>query len=535
MRRPLPLLLAAILALAASCLVRPSQAAPQGPARALVAPFQPAPGTAYDGMGPAIQNVIENMLALSPDLEETYLLRHMREPFPSAGDLQAYMLGLRPHEYPIPALAREGARHIITGLILPGGDAEVRCLDLATGQSGSAVLPIDAAAGLVGFKRGLLDLLASRAGLSYPPAQAAKALRPDKTSRQALRAFGLSYGAYMIDSYLRGQGQVSLPLAETAAREAPESYLARNMLGWQLFAFGDLTRAEKEFRHTLKLDPDGVDALDGMMQCSIRYGGIEAATPWAYRKAKARGSDIGQPLAELHLKAGGQALDAGNSRSAAAHYKTAAALDPWSERAAAQRAMALEAAGRHDKAYAVMDALLERVSLPSMKARILNFKARLARWIAASHGKAGRTAEEKKSLERGVEFLKLSPVPDMHEYLLLLLRLARIAIEQDEAASAVSILKMIRPEKRTDHLLVDTVLAYALVKANRMDDAAAQARRCLSELAERMRTREPVSSRVFEYLGRTFELLGEAGLANSVERSGAERMGTRAEGEAAGG
>jgi len=61
-----------VVLLAALCLAAASvPAGALAAERAVVLPLQPAPGTDYDGLGPAVQNLVENALVLHAGFEET--------------------------------------------------------------------------------------------------------------------------------------------------------------------------------------------------------------------------------------------------------------------------------------------------------------------------------------------------------------------------------------------------------------------------------------------------------------------------------
>lgn len=498
--------------------------------RALVLPLQPAEGTEYDGLGPAIQNVIENLLALHPALEETYLLRHMGGPFPTAGDLQSYMLGKRPWREPLAGAAREGARYVLGGRILPGLQAQVWLLDIKRGKTFTATVPIDAQMGLVACRRALIDFLGSDAGLAFPPEQAAKALTPIIGTSGALRAFGLSYGSYMVFSHLGRRSYLDLELSRRSADKAPRSYLALNMHAWLLYVSRQYTEAEEFFKKALATDPNGMDSMDGMAQCAMLTGGIEAATPWVLRKARTRGAGTGPGLAGMHMILGAQLEGDRNPVAAARHYRTAAALDPDAELPPIRLALVLYRLGQGEKSLAPVDARLSRPAVPAVRATLLNFKARIHRWIAQEFMKKNRTEDEKASLGKAVDCLKASPIPDLHEYSLDVLRLSRLDATEGHFVEAGKLLALIQPEPETDPLLVESMSAFFTVlgggepeEGSREGAGEKQARACLGKLAERVRACEPASREVFDVLAQAFSMLGYKDLAGSILRQGEAR------------
>ncbi len=487
-------------------------------------PLQPAPGMNYDGTGPALQNVIENMLALNPTLEETYLLRHLREPFATAADLHDYIRGQRPANAPLAGAAREGARYVLGGNIISDARAEVWIMDLLTGKTASKLLPVDAQGGLVAFRKELMDFLAAQqaqagmSGLAFPPQQAAKALVPEAVSLAALRLFGRSYGSYLVFSHLGTRAYLDLDLSRQAAESAPQSSLAANMHGWLLHAQRQSPVDEEYFRKSLKLDPNNVDALDGMLQIALGKGGIDAATPWAMRKARARGADVGPSLAEMQMVLGNKAGYEKRLPVAAAHFRKAVALYPDSEQPPIMLARTLDAMDMNQEAHEVLDARLKRPANPAVASMLLNFKARLYRWNASAVRQQGKTEQEKAELEKALDVLKISPIPDMFEYSLALQRLAIIAFESGGYVLSSQYLGMIPLAKHHDPLFVEALLAHALAGAGDRVSARDLARTLSVNYAERARAGEPISERAYGALEQTFRGLEDAAMAESLKR-----------------
>lgn len=486
--------------------------------RVLALPLQPAEGEPYDGLGVALQNVIENTVVLNPGFEETFLLNHSRALFPTAGDLQAYMLGLRPPNFPLAGAKRDGTRYVLGGRIEPGFIARVWLADLPMATSYEADLPIDPQTGLLRFRRGLIEFLDQNTRLPFPVAQAAKAQAPEKTNVQALRTFGRSYGSYQVLSHAGAKDALDVDLARLAHEEAPGSYLAANMYGWVLTASGNQADGDALFREALKIDPNGVDALDGMVRSGLRHGGTDAAMPWALRKSAARGGTLGPVLSQVHMYLGFKAQEAKRVGLAAAHFATATRMDPEAVQPVFSLAFALFALGRDKAAQAALERLLILSPRAPLLARIQNARARLCLWSAYRSEKAGDPAKEKAALDQAVSLLTGSPLPDLHEYSLAMRREAQLAILKGNPNEAVRQLEAIRPEKGTDPLFVAALIAHARALGGEKNRSREDAALALDAVAERLRTREPVSAETMSTLEKTFELLEDAGAAESLKR-----------------
>ncbi len=116
--------------------------------------------------------------------------------------------------------------------------------------------------------------------------------------------------------------------------------------------------------------------------------------------------------------------------------------------------------------------------------------------------------------------LKASPDPDAHEYALVLQRLAYLSAMQGDPAEAQRLLETIPEDKGTDRLYVDVLRAYVRAMGEDKEPARELAMVCLNTVAERLRTHEPVPPAVFDILSKSFELLGNGQLKDSLKRLG---------------
>lgn len=488
--------------------------------RALVLPIQPDPAVGYDGLGLAIQNVFENVLALHPELEETYLLRHMGRTFPDGWAFQGYFKGRRAPSAPVAGAWREGAHFVVGGLVRDGRTVEVFLERRGNNAPVRETLPLDADAGLVELKRAFMDFFGRATGLPFPAAQQAKALTPEKTSPEGLRAFGSAYGMYMLSSLLGSRSLMDWSLPRLALQLAPESYLALNLYGWMLHVAGKDDEARTQFRKALNADPDGVDALDGMTQIALRQGGLDQALPWALKRSSTRGADTGQALSQLHMMLGSTARRDKQNASAAWHFRKAAALDPAAERPVISLATARHAMGRDREALAALDAQIKRTPPKYAWAILVNFKARLQTWIAREHRAKGQTDDERKSLEEalGTLYTLNTSWQDFGIREGAVLRLADLAMERSDPDAAVRMLESLKADWKGFNLPLEARLTKAWALSGVKDKALNQARFLTRIVAERTRRLDPVSRDVFLALSGAFDALGDAPLAASLNR-----------------
>jgi tetratricopeptide (TPR) repeat protein len=515
--KALPAPLAAILAVLA---VLACAAQASAYSRAIVLPLQPGPETVYDGLGPAIQNVFENVLALHPDMEETYLLRHLGRTFPDGAAFQDYLARRRPLFAPVAGAWREGARFVVGGLVHKDQTVEVILTESGKEAIAREFLPIDAETGLVELKRGFADFITRATGLPFPPAQREKASTPDKTNIEGLRAFGKAYAMYMLSSLLGSRALMDWELPRRALALAPESYLALNLHGWMLHVAGKDNEAPAQFKKALAADPDGVDALDGMAQIALRRGGLDQALPWALKRSGARGADTGPALAQLHMILGGQARRDKQNASAAWHYRKAAALDPQAEQPVISLATARHAMGRDREALAALDAKIKNMPPKYAWAILVNFKARLQNWIARELRAKGQTDDERKSLEDALATLKTlnASWQDSGIRETVALRMADLAFERSEPDAAARVLESLKADWKGFNLPMETRLAKAWALTGATEKALGQTRFCTRIVMERMRRHDPVARDVFLALSGAFAALGDEPMAASLAR-----------------
>src|SRR5208283_4090885 len=143
-------------------------------------------------LGLAVQNVLENMLALHSGLDECWFLWHMKDIFPDEKDFQNWF---RSRENLPEDLKRAGKRYLVTGKVSLHGDnilVDLELLDYGTGKKFNSALAVDLP-GLVTFRQGFLDLL-DRVGIPVPEAQRAKMLwREELTAQQFILLGNMLY------------------------------------------------------------------------------------------------------------------------------------------------------------------------------------------------------------------------------------------------------------------------------------------------------------------------------------------------------
>jgi len=503
--------------------------------RLLVLPLQPDSPGACD-LGPALQNILENVVVLNPAFEETFLLAHDRALFTSAGELDAYMRGALPPRFPADAAKTDGARFLLGGRVTPDAKITLWLMDLTNDSVTEITQPLDIGGlhkgdalpsaggsldvngGLVAFRREVIAFLDRATGLPFPPDQAAKALKPITMSLPALKTYGRSYRSYEILSRAGGRPAFDLKLAGQALDMAPGSYPAANMAAWQYTVSGSNDKAKGLYQIALDADPDGIDALDGMMLLAVQSGWQDAAFPWALRKARARGEGIGPALSLMHGYLGLEAQAAGKFPLAARHYRLAQTLDPDGIQCI-RLARTLSAMGRYQEAVAAMDARLARPVAPALLSVLLSNKAFQLYLESLAFKKAKNAAGEQRSLEKALAVLDACPHPLARNIWLYGFELARNLRDGGNPAKAAEILRGLSPQDSLSAFETSCALLSCQADLNENPKVEQnELRQQIHTLAERVRVGDPVPVNVFRTLSSVSGKLGDKDMAESLKR-----------------
>jgi hypothetical protein len=259
--------------------------------RLIVLPLQPHKGQAYDGIGLAVHFLLGNVVAPHTGLKEFWFGWRVKKIFLEKERLRAYCRG----EIPRLDLAKLGKeqdiRYWLRGSVQQQGTQMQISLVLTDtkggGEEWTTELVLDPADQLIGFGKGFLAWL-NACGLPIPDTQVARALWPEKTSLKSLDLLGRDLEAYYLHSSW-GKGPLDPGLFDSAVSAAPSSYLAHDLKGWVLYKIKNYKSAEKSFRSAIKINPNGLGAISGLMWCAVYTNDEEKAYKWAMAKADIRG------------------------------------------------------------------------------------------------------------------------------------------------------------------------------------------------------------------------------------------------------
>jgi CHAT domain-containing protein/Tfp pilus assembly protein PilF len=292
----------------------------------LVLPLQGSPEMSGDQvfLGLAVQNVLENVLAVHSALEECGLVSFLRRLFPHQQTLRDWVQG--PGEMPaaIPAL---GLRYLLTGQVrLQGQEVQVtvELLDRATGHRLPGTLTVDLPR-LETLRTGFMELLA-HAGLPVPESQQPKMLWPEDLSLTAFTLLGQGLYTDFSASYDTEQVVANPPQFIEALQHAPQSYLVLNQLGWVAYQQQRYAEAVRLFEQALASNPVGVDAADGIAVTSIVTGHETLKETWLVHKTRMQGKDAQRPLAQMWNQRGTQFSQNGDYPHAIVAYEQALAI-----------------------------------------------------------------------------------------------------------------------------------------------------------------------------------------------------------------
>lgn len=144
---------------------------------------------------------------------------------------------------------------------------------------------------LIAFRRQFITYL-SQCGLPMAVERQSMALWPERTSLEGLRLFGRALEKFYLYATYGGQGDIDVRPFETAAEEAPESFMAHDLLGWVHYRNQNAAAAKGSFHHALALNPDSPAVMAGLMWCALLEKDQEATVHWAVQKAAKLEEDV---------------------------------------------------------------------------------------------------------------------------------------------------------------------------------------------------------------------------------------------------
>jgi tetratricopeptide (TPR) repeat protein len=233
---------------------------------------------------------------------------------------------------------------------------------------------LDPSDGLVGFRKDFLDWL-KLCGLPMTERQQNRVLWPEITSLTALGTLGRSVESYYL--FALGEGRFDEGLLDQAVQEAPESYLAHDFRAWARLKIKDFDAAEKGFRDALKVNPEGVGAVSGLMWCAVYARDEQRAFALGEEKAGLRGDDPVVERASVANRLGNAANGAGDYHRAADLYQKARTLNPEKRLYATKSARALGKTGRFEEGLKILDQGLLRFKGQKDRKALLGEKADL--------------------------------------------------------------------------------------------------------------------------------------------------------------
>lgn len=278
-----------------------------------------------DGMGSGIQYMLENMMAVNPQTRSTWFSWNIRELFGNEGMYRSFLKGGKPLPDVVFQGRKPGDCYIISGTVSRSGDAfQVRLSfeDVTTPDSRRTVmLPLDLP-GCVEFRKGFIVFM-NQCGIAFPEAQKTFALWPENLTEQGLAALGKAYESFCSRAYSFDPSPFEPSLCNEAVRLCPDSYLATGLKGWGEYHHKSTQDAVKTFKNALKRNPQGIEALSGLMNSYARLNEESNAVKWGQKASSSRGDSIINGKADAFLAMADSAVQEKNYDSARTHLQKA--------------------------------------------------------------------------------------------------------------------------------------------------------------------------------------------------------------------
>lgn len=252
----------------------------------IVLPFQPMPGQSYDGVGLALHFLLGNVMVLHSGLKELWFGWRIKKLFKTASLFADYCRGARLKMGWKAVSQQQKVRFWVYGQYRPQA-AEIAIYDSNQAEpEHSNPLPVSCSDHLLQFRRSFMDRF-DLTGLGFHQSQKQAALWEERVSLKGLDAIGLALETFYRFSSFSTDSRLDPEPFENAVRQAPQAFMAHNLLGWTHYRQNDYTKAMHAFRHALTINPNGAGAMAGLIWCCIHTRNLEEALFWAERKAAA--------------------------------------------------------------------------------------------------------------------------------------------------------------------------------------------------------------------------------------------------------
>ena len=256
----------------------------------IVLPFQPARGRTFDGVGLALHFLLGNVMALHDGLKELWFGWRIRKIFLNSADLAAYCRGVPLQPVLQDLSQRENVRFWVHGHY-DHCKVEIELFDACkTEVQLSGRLLLSLADHLVEFRRAFIHLI-GRSGHPFTKSQRQIALWEECASLHGLDAIGRALETFYQYSAFPKDRLLDLAPFEHAVNQAPQSFIAHDLLGWARYRVQDYTSAKDAFNQALTINPDGAGAMSGLMWCSVHMRDWEQTIHWAVCKAETCGQN----------------------------------------------------------------------------------------------------------------------------------------------------------------------------------------------------------------------------------------------------
>lgn len=276
-------------------------------------------------LGLAIQNVLENMLALHSHLEEHWVNWYLMQLFPQEEEFHAWLRDGK--ELPA-AIKQMNLRYLVMGRVSFKDDSVLAALELHDQRDEKKFtkeLVLDLPE-LKEFRMGFLDLL-EQAGISAPEAQKDKMLWKEDLPLEAFILVGQGlFKDFSTSHYHQDNPAYDPKPFEEGLRQAPRSYLLLNNLGWLYQRQKNYLEAQKLFAQALAVNPFGVDAADGMITIGNETGDEKLEETWTVKKSEIRGKDPKIALISMWNRRGDVASEKEDFEKAVTSYEQALIL-----------------------------------------------------------------------------------------------------------------------------------------------------------------------------------------------------------------
>ncbi len=258
-------------------------------AQCIVMPLKSSSPHAIEFAGLALHFLLGNVMVLNSSLDELWFGWRVKKIFSDSNDLLSYCLESN-HPFSIHAAnEHQNIRYWVSGEI-GLKDVHLSLYDARKDKTVYLETQYSERDDLVGFRRSVVNWMAS-AGIDWTAEEKKAALWTEACNLKGLENIGKALLEIYLFSSFGHTNEIELHWFESAVKQAPDSFVSHDLLGWAYYRDRQFLQAMTSFKTAISINPGGAGAMAGLMWCCVMTQDEDNAVSWAQRKAAVCGKN----------------------------------------------------------------------------------------------------------------------------------------------------------------------------------------------------------------------------------------------------